>query len=249
MGKLFYLLVFSNLLATTELLNVGHISSRKIWSNFLTQYMDVVSNKNSSVLKIKQKYHNYKFYRKGKAVVLYSSKEWTKSNQDKISSYNTDTISSRQGIGIKRKYPWGDYWLIQYQILQTNIILVEWQMVRRITNEIIVKVLKESSFVKALLLPKCSWGESSSLWWKATVHSNNLYSVTRLRGDKTKLRHWKLKLLQTILKNFDEIVRPWQYIPCTYLPGHYQKWCPLSEEAVLLELFQAFPEWNNYMHT
>ena len=48
-GKLFYLLVFSNLLATTELLNVGHIGSRKIWSNFLTQYMDVVSNENSSV--------------------------------------------------------------------------------------------------------------------------------------------------------------------------------------------------------
>ena len=104
MGKLFYLLVFSNLLATTELLNVGHIGSRKIWSNFLTQYMDVVSNKNSSVLKIKQKYH-YKFYKKAKAVVLYSTQEWTKSNQDRISSYNTDTISSRQGIGIKRKYP------------------------------------------------------------------------------------------------------------------------------------------------
>ena len=207
MGKLFYLLVFSNLLATTELLNVGHISSRKIWSNFLTQYMDVVSNKNSSVLKIKQKYH-YKFYKKAKAVVLYSTQEWTKSNQDRISSYNTNTISSRQGIGIKRKYPWGDYWLIQYQILQTNIIIVKWQMVRRITNEIIVKVLKESSFVKALLLPKCSRGESSSLWWKATIHSNNLYSVTRLGGNKTKLRHWKLKLLQTILKNFDEIVQP-----------------------------------------
>ena len=244
----FLLLVFSNLLATTELLNVGHIGSRKIWSNFLTQYMDVVSNKNSSVLKIKQKYH-YKFYKKAKAVILYSTQEWTKSNQDRISSYNTDTISSRWGVGIKRKYPWGDYWLIQYQILQTNIIIVKWQMVRRITNEITVKVLMESSFIKALLLPKCSWGESSSLWWKATIHSNNLYSVTRLGGNKTKLRHWKLKLLQTILKNFDEIVRPWQYVPCTYLPSHYQKWCPLSEEAVLLELFQAFPEWNNYMHT
>ena len=61
-GKLFYLLVFSNLLATTELLDVGHIGSRKIWSNFLTQYMDVVGNENSSVLKIKQKYH-YKFYK------------------------------------------------------------------------------------------------------------------------------------------------------------------------------------------
>ena len=102
MGKLFYLLVFSNLLATTELLNVGHISSRKIWSNFLTQYMDVVSNKNSSVLKIKQKYH-YKFYKKAKAVILYSTQEWTKNEQDRISPYNTDTISSRQGIGIKRK--------------------------------------------------------------------------------------------------------------------------------------------------
>ena len=139
--------------------------------------------------------------------------------------------------------------MIQYQILWTNIIIIKWWTVRRITNEITVKVLKESSFVKALLLPKCSWGESSSLWWKATIHSNNLYSVTRLQGNKTKIRYWKLKLLQTILKKFDEIVWPWQYIPCTYLPGRYQKWCPLSEEAALLELFQAFPEWNNYMNT
>ena len=41
------------------------------------------------------------------------------------------------------KYKLGDYKLIQYQILQTNITRTVWQTVRRITNEILgVKGLK-----------------------------------------------------------------------------------------------------------
>ena len=127
--------------------------------------------------------------------------EWPRQNFSLQHWYNIKQTRDRNKEKII--YLWGDYWLIQYQILQTNIIIVKWQMVRRITNEIIVKVLKESSFFKVSLLPKCSRGESSSLWWKATIHSNNLYSVTRLRGNKTKLKHWKLTLLQTILKNLD----------------------------------------------
>ena len=35
------------------------------------------------------------------------------------------------------KYKLGDYKLIQYQILQTNITRTVWQTVRRITNEIL----------------------------------------------------------------------------------------------------------------
>ncbi|RMX36683.1 hypothetical protein pdam_00023830, partial [Pocillopora damicornis] len=37
----------------------------------------------------------------------------------------------------KEKYQLGDYKLIQYQILQTNITRTVWQTVRRITNVIL----------------------------------------------------------------------------------------------------------------
>ena len=47
---------------------------------------------------------------------------------------------------MKKKYQSGDYWLIQFQILQTNITKIVWQTVRRITNEILgVKGLTEHS--------------------------------------------------------------------------------------------------------
>ena len=59
------------------------------------------------------------------------------SDQDRISPYNIDTIASRQLMRIKNKKKLGDYKLIQYQILQTNITRIIWQTVRRITNEIL----------------------------------------------------------------------------------------------------------------
>ena len=54
--------------------------------------------------------------------------------------YNIEQTSDEN----KEKYQLGDYKLIQYQILQTNITRTVWQTVRRITNEILgVKELKE----------------------------------------------------------------------------------------------------------
>ena len=38
---------------------------------------------------------------------------------------------------IKKEIQLGDYKLMQYQILQTNIIRIVWQTVRRITREIL----------------------------------------------------------------------------------------------------------------
>ena len=58
------------------------------------------------------------------------------SDQDRISPYNINTISNRQVMRIKKKYQLGDYKLIQYQILKTNMIRIVSQTVRRITNEI-----------------------------------------------------------------------------------------------------------------
>ena len=44
----------------------------------------------------------------------------------------------------KENYQLGDYWLNQYQILQTNITRTVWLTVKRITNEISrVKGLKQ----------------------------------------------------------------------------------------------------------
>ena len=42
-------------------------------------------------------------------------------DQDRISPYNINTISSRQGDENIDKYQLRDYQLIQYKILQTNI--------------------------------------------------------------------------------------------------------------------------------
>ena len=58
-------------------------------------------------------------------------------DQDRISSYNINTISSGQVIENKEKYQLGNNKLIQYQIFQTNITKTVWQIVRRITNEIL----------------------------------------------------------------------------------------------------------------
>ena len=49
------------------------------------------------------------------------------------SHYNIKQTSDEN----KEKYQSGDYKLIQYQILQTNITRTVWQTVRRITDEIL----------------------------------------------------------------------------------------------------------------
>ena len=60
------------------------------------------------------------------------------SDQDKISPYNINTISIRQGMEIKKNNNF-----IQYQFLQTSIIRVAWQTVRRIAYVILhVKELR-----------------------------------------------------------------------------------------------------------
>ena len=52
---------------------------------------------------------------------------------------------------IKEKYQLGNYCLIQFQILQTNITLIVRQTVRKITNEILgVKGLRHRKFLFTL---------------------------------------------------------------------------------------------------
>ena len=60
------------------------------------------------------------------------------SDQDRISPYNNNTISSRQVTKkIKTNINLPLYKLIQYQILKTNITRTEWQIVRRLASEIL----------------------------------------------------------------------------------------------------------------
>ena len=55
----------------------------------------------------------------------------------------------------KEKYQLGDCWLIQLQILQTNITWIVWQIEKRITSEILgVKGLNFLLFEFIILLMK-----------------------------------------------------------------------------------------------
>ena len=58
------------------------------------------------------------------------------SDQDRISPHNINTILRRKEMRIK-KHQSGDSKFIQYQILRTNLIRIVWQIIRRITNEIL----------------------------------------------------------------------------------------------------------------
>ena len=70
------------------------------------------------------------------------------SDQGIISPYIIDTTSI-QWMRIKKNINnLEDCWLIQNQILQTQIIKIIWQAVRRITNEILgVQGVKKSSVI------------------------------------------------------------------------------------------------------
>ena len=59
------------------------------------------------------------------------------SDQDRISPYNINTESSRQVRRIKKKTQLENYKLIQYQILQIEIMNILWQTIGRITNEVL----------------------------------------------------------------------------------------------------------------
>ena len=64
--------------------------------------------------------------------LTFNSHEWPRQNFSLQYQYNIKQKSDE-----KEKYQLGDYKLIQYQILQTNITRTVWQTVWRITNEIL----------------------------------------------------------------------------------------------------------------
>ena len=65
-------------------------------------------------------------------LILYSH-EWPRQNFLLQYQYNIKQTSDEN----KEKYQLGDYKIIQYQILHTNITRTVWEIVRRITNEIL----------------------------------------------------------------------------------------------------------------
>ena len=56
-------------------------------------------------------------------------------DQDRISPYNIKGKSDERKV--KNQFFLWDYQLIQYQIIQSNIMRIVWPTVRRITNEIL----------------------------------------------------------------------------------------------------------------
>ena len=64
------------------------------------------------------------------------------SDQVWISPYNINTISSNEN---KEKYRLGDELLIQYQILQTNIKRIVWQIERRLLIRSCYEMAKNST--------------------------------------------------------------------------------------------------------
>ena len=64
------------------------------------------------------------------------------SDQVWISPYNINAISSNEN---KEKYRLGDELLIQYQILQTNIIRIKWQIERRLLIRSCYEMAKNST--------------------------------------------------------------------------------------------------------
>ena len=58
------------------------------------------------------------------------------SDQDRISTYNINTELSKQVRRIKKKTQWENYKLIQYQILQIEIMSILRQTIGRITIEV-----------------------------------------------------------------------------------------------------------------
>ena len=78
------------------------------------------------------------------------------SDQDRISPYNINAISSRPVIRTTKKHWLKDCLLIQYHILQTNVMRIVRQTVRRITNEIVgVKGLRNHSQILTYPQDQC----------------------------------------------------------------------------------------------
>ena len=63
----------------------------------------------------------------------FNSQEWPRENFSLQYQYNVKQTSDENRV----KYQWGDYKLIQYQNLQTNITRTVCQTVRKIPNEIL----------------------------------------------------------------------------------------------------------------
>ena len=60
-----------------------------------------------------------------------------KTDQERISPYNDNTVSSRKVMRIKKTFQSQGNPCIKYQLLLTQIIWIVWQIVMRITNKIL----------------------------------------------------------------------------------------------------------------
>ena len=120
-----------------------HAPRRSCWSMFCIFLILHVLNLNMSILSIPYQLSN--------------SHGGPRQNFSLQYQYNIRQTSDEN----KEKYQSGDYQLIQYQILQCNIIRFVWQTVKRDTNDILVLMIF-SLLTLLLLLPDSTIISSSS---------------------------------------------------------------------------------------
>ena len=119
-----------------------------------------------------------------KIVYPFTSHEWPRENFSSQCQYNTKQTSDES----KEQYQFGDFKLIQYQILQTNIIRTVWQTVRRITNELLgVKGLSNCAFCQGL----CHY--SFPFLFHDKLFSNVLLSFSKLHVKNSHAGHFASK--------------------------------------------------------
>ena len=101
---------------------------------------------------------------------------WPRQNFSFQYQYNIKQTSDEN----KEKYWLGDYWLIKYQILKSNITRIMWQTVRRIIQVIITNEILE---VKGLIVSRNSkwyWRERKTVLETFYVKWNFVMNVNPL---------------------------------------------------------------------
>ena len=128
--------------------------------SWMSWFIEMVKNKQNSKKWITRFFIKIKYFRL--KFLLWFNPLTPMSDQDRISPYNINTISSDEN---KEKYQSGDCKLIQYQILQINITRTVWQTVGRITNEILgVKGLIYIYLCFFIVLGSCEHNIEHCMW-------------------------------------------------------------------------------------
>ena len=112
-----------------------------------------------------------------------------------------DTISSRQVMGMKKCELRRDFYLIQYQILHTNIRRIVRQTVRRINNEILGEWSWVPGLMKKIIFNSCLWNKNLIFeCWRYLSHVNEVNK----REILIIMRSWDITIISS--SNYDKLI-------------------------------------------